>query len=34
MSLAGLADRPLLGWGPENFDVVFGRFATGYGAAM
>ena len=34
MSLAGLAERPLLGWGPENFDVVFGRFATGYGAAM
>ena len=34
MSLAGLAERPLLGWGPENFDAVFGRFATGYGAAM
>ena len=34
MSLAGLAERPLLGWGPENFDTVFGRFATGYGAAM
>ena len=34
MSLAGFADRPLLGWGPENFDVVFGRHATGYGAAM
>ena len=34
MSLEGFAERPLLGWGPENFDVVFGRFATGYGAAM
>ena len=34
MSLAGLAERPLLGWGPENFDLVFGRHATGYGAAM
>ena len=34
MSLAGFAERPLLGWGPENFDVVFGRYATGYGAAM
>ena len=34
MSLAGLAERPLLGWGLENFDVVFGRFAAGYGAAM
>ena len=34
MSLAGFAERPLLGWGPENFDVVFGRFAAGYGAVM
>ena len=34
MSLAGFAEQPLLGWGPENFDVVFGRFAAGYGAAM
>lgn len=34
MSLAGFAERPLLGWGPENFDAVFGRFAEGYGAAM
>ena len=31
---AGFAERPLLGWGPENFDVVFGRFASGYGATM
>ena len=23
----GFAERPLLGWGPENFDAVFGRFA-------
>ena len=28
----GFARRPLLGWGPENFDTVFGRFASGYGA--
>ena len=32
--LKGFAERPLLGWGPSNFDVVFGRFATGYAAAM
>ena len=31
--LEGLAARPLLGWGPENFDAVFGRFARGYVAA-
>ena len=30
----GFAERPLLGWGPENFEVVFGRFASGYGATM
>ena len=28
----GFARRPLLGWGAENFDTVFGRFASGYGA--
>ena len=27
--LAGFADRPLLGWGPENFVVVFGRYVEG-----
>ncbi len=27
--LAGFADRPLLGWGPENFIVVFGRYIKG-----
>ena len=31
--LEGFAARPVLGWGPENFGVVFGRFASGYGAA-
>ena len=31
--LEGLAARPLLGWGPDNFDAVFGRFASGYAAA-
>ena len=30
--LKGFAERPVLGWGPENFVVVFGRFASGYGA--
>ena len=28
----GFAARPVLGWGPENFVAVFGRFATGYAA--
>ena len=28
----GFADRPLLGWGPDNFEAVFGRFASGYAA--
>lgn len=27
--LQGFAARPLLGWGPENFLVVFGRFQPG-----
>ena len=31
--LEGFAARPVLGWGPENFVAVFGRFASGYGAA-
>ncbi|MYA33625.1 MAG: hypothetical protein F4037_12545 [Gemmatimonadales bacterium] len=30
--IEGFARRPVLGWGPENFVVVFGRFASGYGA--
>ena len=34
ISLEGFAERPFLGWGPENFRVVFGRFGQGYGAAM
>lgn len=29
--LAGFAERPVFGWGPENFIVVFGRHATGIG---
>ena len=33
-SLDAFAERPLLGWGPENFSAAFGRFAEGYGAAM
>ena len=27
--LRGVAERPVLGWGPENFLVVFGRYARG-----
>ena len=27
--LEGIAQRPLLGWGPENFIVAFGRHAAG-----
>ena len=30
--IEGFAARPVLGWGPENFAAVFGRFASGYGA--
>lgn len=26
MSVKGLAERPLLGWGPDNFQLVFSRF--------
>ena len=29
-ALEGFAERPLLGFGPENFEAVFGRFASGY----
>ena len=29
--LEGVAERPLLGWGPDNFVVVFGHHATGIG---
>ncbi len=29
--LAGFAERPLLGWGPDNYRVVFGRHAAGDG---
>ena len=28
--LEGFAERPVLGWGPGNFETVFGRFASGY----
>lgn len=27
--LKGVAERPLAGWGPENYEVVFGRHVTG-----
>ncbi len=26
MSLRGFAERPLLGWGPENFELVFAKY--------
>lgn len=29
--IQGFLERPWLGWGPENFVVIFGRFATGIG---
>ena len=29
-AVAGFVERPLLGWGPENFVAVFGRFGSGY----
>ena len=31
--LKGFAERPVLGWGPENFLVAYGRHAAGYAAA-
>ena len=31
-AIEGFAERPLLGWGPENFLAVFGRFASGFAA--
>ena len=31
--LEGFAERPVLGWGPENFLVAYGRHAAGYAAA-
>ena len=30
---AGFTERPLLGWGPGNFDTVFGLFGSGYAGA-
>ena len=30
--LSGFAERPILGWGPENFLVLFGRYARGLAA--
>ena len=30
--LKGFAERPFLGWGPANFEIVFGRHASGYAA--
>ena len=31
--LEAFAERPVLGWGPENFLAAYGRHATGYAAA-
>ena len=30
--LEGFAERPALGWGPGNFNAVFGRYGSGYAA--
>lgn len=30
----GFADRPMLGWGEDNFVVLFGRHVTGYGTTL
>ena len=30
--LEGFAERPVLGWGPENYLVAYGRHAAGYAA--
>lgn len=27
-AVEGIAERPLVGWGPENFDLVFGRYVS------
>ena len=32
--IEGFAQRPALGWGPDNFGTVFGRFASGYAATQ
>ncbi len=32
--IRGFGDRPLLGFGPENYLIPFGRHASGLGAAM
>ncbi len=32
--LEGFLARPVLGWGPENFGTVFGRYASGYGTVI
>ena len=32
--VGGFIEKPGLGWGPENFLVVFGRYASGYGSDM
>lgn len=30
--IEGFAERPLLGWGPSNYIIVFGLFGSGYAA--
>ena len=34
IGVEGFIEKPGLGWGPENFLVVFGRYASGYGSDL
>lgn len=34
MGVNGFIEKPGLGWGPENFFVVFGRYASEYGSEI
>lgn len=32
--LKAFAERPMLGWGPDNYVIAFGRYAEGFGATI